>query len=266
MYTLRKLSDEEKKSPLASLLDIPITVPELSGFTETLEEKECYYPQTPNDIINSTKREPNGWAVLENGVGYITVGQNMPGVTVEMLEWMFAWQGLSPLNYAVLNPDTHHSAAVSDVDREKLMNPYLPIDVKCQGITLLTVEDTPVGLQDNITLYSSPEDLGITKQIPETVLIGGSFIRQNRTEMNPGKKWMGIIMHQITPEENGVSVLIRIWVGCRILRKEIKRLDNVSIQPTPEFTQMLARQTAQDWAKLSKSLPAVYEITKGKLE
>ena len=268
MYELRKLTPDERSSPLVSLLDIPDPEVDLTAFDQPLAGIEGFWPITPDDFLDTEERAKNGWCMLNNGVGYLAVEQKLPGVSEEMLQWMFAWQGLDPLNYTVLWPAAHHSAAVSDVDRQKIRNPMVSMEHKCQGITVFTVEDSPIGLQDNITIYLSPEKMGLTARkyyAKPFRIIGGSFIRQLRTELNPGKKWVGIVTHAVTPNKTGVRVQTHIWIGCRLLRGAVKRLDKVSLQPTPDFTKMLAQCTAREWTAIAKSLPSAYAMMNGKL-
>ncbi len=261
MYELRKLTAAESASPLAALLDCQVPAADLSPFARPLPAAEAFYPSVPDDILDPTERTPNGWRLLDNGAGYLTVEQDMPGVTLEMLRWMIAWQGLEPLNYCVLDPLHHHSAAVSDVDREKLLSPVVSNEHKSQGVTLFTVEQTGSALHDNITMYLSPEKMGLDCRAyyaGDARVLGGTFIRQDRAEKDPGKKWVGIVAHIVAPTEQGVRVTTRMWVGCRLLRGVVKRLDRVSLQPTAEVLQALAEHTAAQWAALAAALPRAW--------
>ncbi len=51
-----------------------------------------------------------GYCQMPDGSTYVANLTKMPGVTVEMFDWWFAWHGLGPLRYTLWDPYDHYHA------------------------------------------------------------------------------------------------------------------------------------------------------------
>ena len=203
----------------------------------------------------------SGYCMLEDGASYITVKSRLPGVSAEMLQWMTAWQGLEPVNYMAVNSETHHSAAVSDLDREKIGRPMLSAEQRSQGIIVYTVDQIAGELQGAVTSYLSPADQGLDlAQYVKSgaVTIGGTVLRQRHAETDPQKKSLSIEISVIRDTGDGVEVQTHVWCGYKILRRVSKRFDGAGIQPTEASTAALAQHIAGEWAQIGRILPTLY--------
>jgi phloretin hydrolase len=55
------------------------------------------------------------------------VNNKMPGVTVDMLDWWFAWHSLAGMHYGIWYPPGHFGISISEKDRKKVLDPNLPV-------------------------------------------------------------------------------------------------------------------------------------------
>ena len=105
------LTPEELKKPYAKYFDEPY--PEVPSrvteqMAEPLDPALALSIHNRNDLLNPgyLPREV-GWCVMPDGSGYIASLTQMPGVTLEMLEWWFAWHGIESLRYKIWDPDVY---------------------------------------------------------------------------------------------------------------------------------------------------------------
>lgn len=257
---LRELKDYEKTLPIIKFRDFPVV--KADKRVAPLDPAKAIYPEDINIILDETKvPDVSGYCLLDNGASYISVKTSLPGVTKEMLQWMVAWQGLEPANYMVLNPKIHHSAAISDIDREKINLKFLSLEQKCQGIYVYQINKINDELEGTIVSYLSPADQGFDPDMyvnSGALTIGGAVLRQAHEEKDPQKKSINIMISVVREAEDGVDVHTHLWGGYKILRRESKRFDVNGIQPTEEYTEMLANYIADEWAQVGNILPKLY--------
>lgn len=257
---LRVLKDSESAQPIARYCDRPAA--HAAAPVPPLPPEQAILPDDMNIILDQDAcPKASGYCMLENGGGYLTVKAALPGVTKEMLQWMVAWQGLEPIHYMAINGETHHSAAVSDLDREKIGRSYLSLAEKSEGIIVYSVDQIGGELQGNLTYYLSPADQGLCLDRyvrSGAITIGGTVIRQGHTEPDPQKKSLNIMVTVVRDTADGVEVQTHLWAGYKILRREAKRFDVNGIQPTEESMKVLANYIADEWAQIGAVLPALY--------
>lgn len=262
---LRELNVLEKANSLEKYCSMPVVAADVT--IPVMDPKDAILPDDMNVILDDTKvPDKSGYCMLENGGSYATVKSELPGVTKKMLQWMVAWQGLEPINYMALNPETHHSAAVSDIDREKIMREFLSVEEKCQGIYVYSIDKINGELVGTITSYLSPAEQGLCldKYTKSGVLtIGGSVLIQKHEEADPQEKSLEIMVSVVKDKDNGVEVQTHVWGGYKILRCEAKRFDVNGIQPTKEYTEMMANHIANKWAQIGNVLPQLYKEING---
>ena len=68
----------------------------------------------------------------------------MPGATVEMIDWWFAWHPLLPLRYKLWNPGYHFDLQINETDRKRLTDKTIPIRERNWGCSHLVTEDCSV--------------------------------------------------------------------------------------------------------------------------
>jgi hypothetical protein len=50
-----------------------------------------------------------GWCTLPDGVAYVAVRTEMPGVSADMVDWWFDWHPRDPIRYRIWFPGAHES-------------------------------------------------------------------------------------------------------------------------------------------------------------
>ena len=109
------ITEEQKKLSYAKFYDKPLA--------EVPAEKLAILDLPPMDPSKALKIQDRnklfdpgyfevetGYCVMEDGSGYIANHTKMPGVTVEMFDWWFAWHGLGELRYTLWDPEDHYYA------------------------------------------------------------------------------------------------------------------------------------------------------------
>ena len=64
---------------------------------------------------------------MPDGTGYIANRLPMPCVTVEMMEWWFAWFAMEDLRYKLWYSPQHFAISISDKDRARALDESLPM-------------------------------------------------------------------------------------------------------------------------------------------
>lgn len=54
-----------------------------------------------NDIFKKKSGFENGYTVLDDGSGYVTVNIQFPKSNLEMLDWLFDWVGHEKIGYKI---------------------------------------------------------------------------------------------------------------------------------------------------------------------
>jgi hypothetical protein len=84
----------------------------------------------------------------------------LPGVTVDMLDWWFAWHSLADMHYGIWYQPGHFAISISAKSRAKLEDPRVPIKEKIYGRTDHVVEDVGTGPEDIYIYFCHPAELG----------------------------------------------------------------------------------------------------------
>ena len=101
----RQLTPEERAKPYAKYYDAPLAEFDSDLLAQLrpdapIDPALALAPERINDLLDPGYHEvETGWCVLDNGAGYVAVNMKMPGVTVEMVDWWYAWHGLEDLRY-----------------------------------------------------------------------------------------------------------------------------------------------------------------------
>src|SRR5208283_2120800 len=81
-----------------------------------------------NDLLNpGPLAMEEGWCQMPDGTGVVANRIVMPGVTVDMFDWWFAWFTLEDLRYKLWYPSALFSISISEKDRVRVLNDALPM-------------------------------------------------------------------------------------------------------------------------------------------
>jgi len=159
---VRELTAEEKAKPYSKYYYRPVDDPdpvllELVRPDRPMDPAQALYPEDINRLLDPGYMEvETGWCSLPNGAGYICVNNKMPGVTVDMLDWWFAWHSLASMHYGIWYPPGHFGISISERDRRKVLDPNVPVKEKIYGRTDHVVEDVGTGAEDIFIFFCHP--------------------------------------------------------------------------------------------------------------
>jgi len=240
----------------------------LAKMEKPIDAGKALLPENINDLLDPGYHEVEaGWCILPNGAAFAANHTKMPGVTVDMINWWFAWHALEDLRYKIWWPKGHYSACVSDEDRKKILDPERPITQKFQGITHHVVEDVGGGKEDIFISFLTPEDMGFDMKRFKAPNVG-TLVAANgvSSPLNapPGvPKAPAIMCHFIREIPGGIEFRTRFWMGYHIVDKKPKLLLPPGIKIPEVAPRNLATHNVLEYTNLASFLPEIYREQKG---
>jgi hypothetical protein len=211
-----------------------------------------------------------GWCVMPDGTGFIANRLPMPGVTVEMVDWWFAWHALEPLRYKIWNPPYHFDISLSERDRAKALDPKRSLREKFQGLTHYVIENCGGPCAEKIAIeFMTPEEFGFDMERFKAPNVGtfaggkGAAVMLAPPPGVPSFKAPAIMCHLVREIPGGIEFRTRFWMGMRIIdRKAVRCIpDTVRI---PDFVvKGLAVHNVHEYANLASFLPQIYAEQNG---
>lgn len=226
-----------------------------------------------NDLLNPGYFEvESGWCIMENGSGYVANHTVMPGVTVDMINWWFAWHSLEDLRYKIWWPEGHFGISISDEDRAKVLDPSREITKKFQGLTHHVIEDTGGPSVEKIEIhFKGPEELGFDMDRFKSPAVG-TLISANGESMMldpppgiPNHKSPAVMMHFIRETEEGIEFRSRFWMGYHIIDKKPQLLLPPGVKIPEMIPKGLALHNVYEYANLASFLPQIYQEQNGEI-
>lgn len=259
------LNEKESKRPYAKYYTEDMAQPNQDQIAKLLQgpmdpqlaisPEDAYKLLEPGYVEGET-----GYCVLENGAGYLAVNNQFPGATLEMVKWWFAWHPLEQARYRIWNPYCHQSVAISDENREKILDDNIPLEEKIKDVIHFVMEDIGGGMEDVVIHFMAPEALGFSKSELDknnAFIIGGYGLSENRT--NPTGKVPAIMLHYFRETENGLESRTRFWMGYRY-NKGIPMCVLPHGVRVPEIVPMgLALHNVEEYSHLASFLPKLYK-------
>ena len=216
----------------------------------------------------ATWRSRPGWCNLPNGAGYIAVNNKMPGVTVDMLDWWFAWHTLASLHYGIWYPPGHFGISISEKDRKKVLDPNLPIKDKIYGRTDHVVEDVGPALEDIFIFFCHPAELGFDMDrfhAPNVAAVYGGYGLDSPVGAQPwAVRAPAIMCHFIREIPGGVEFRSRFWMGYTLIDKKPVMMLPYGIKVPEVAVQGLAEHNVREYTNLRNLLPGIYNELGGK--
>lgn len=269
-----ELTPEEKAKPYAKYY-YRKPAPPAPGALEKMESPMDPSKALPIENINAML-DPGyheveaGWCVLPQGGLYVANRVEMPGVTVDMVDWWFAWHSLEDLRYKIWWPEGHFGISISDRDREKVVDPATPPRLRFQGITHYVLEDTGGPSVEKIAIsFMTPEQVGFdmsrfkSPHVGTVVAANGSAKMLNPPPGIPDQKSPAFMMHFIREIPGGIEFRTRFWIGYHILDKK-PHYCLPKIAKIPEIVAKgLAMHNVLEYSNLASFLPQIYEEQQG---
>jgi DAPG hydrolase PhiG domain len=153
----RDASGAGDDAALAALLDRPLSPPDpavLDAISSGPVDAADALPRAAPDRLLDPAPLPveTGWCWLPDGVGYVAVRTEMPGVTGEMVDWWFDWHARDALRYRVWHPRAHRG--------NRLEAPRSPAAKAHWGAVHHPVEDVGTGMVRARIAFVRPTELG----------------------------------------------------------------------------------------------------------
>lgn len=272
---LKELTPEEKAKSYSKYYYLEPAKPEpvmyaLIQAGKPMDSDKALPIENLNDLLNPGYMEvETGYCVLPNGAGYVAVNTKMPGVSVDMINWWYAWHGLEDLRYKIWWPQGHFGIAISEEDRRTVLDPNTPMTLKFQGITHHVIEDVGGGAENIAISFLTPENFGFDIKRFKSPN-AGTLVAANglsvRTDAPPdAPKIPAAMCHFIREIEGGIEYRSRFWLGYQIVDKKPKLLLPPGVR-VPEIAPFgLAYHNIHEYANLRALLPKLYAEQKGEL-
>jgi hypothetical protein len=268
------LTPEEKAKPYSKYFyRQPVTPPpeRVAAMDKPIDPSKALPIERINDLLNPGYFEVEaGWCVLPNGAGYIANYTPMPGVTVDMINWWFAWHSLEDLRYKIWWPDGHFGISLSDGDRSKVLDPNRPMAQRFQGITHFVIENVGGPCAEKIAIsFMRPEDVGFDMSRFKSPHVGtiaaanGVSLMLNPPLGVPNFKSPAFMCHFIGEITGGIEFRSRFWMGYHILNKKPYLLLPAGVRLPEMVPAGLARHNVYEYANLASFLPQIYEEQRG---
>jgi hypothetical protein len=271
--SIRELTKEQQSKPYSKYYYDSITPPN-NELIEILakgpmDPSKALLPENINDLLNPGYFDvETGYCNLENGAGYVTVLNKMPGVTIDMVNWWFAWHGLEDLRYMLWFNKGHFGVSVSEEDRRTILDPNTSMVEKFQGITHHVIENTGMGNENILINFLNPEDFGFDMErfyspnVGTLVAANGLSSMVGAPEDTP--KIPAIMCHFVREIDGGVEFRTRFWMGYRIIDKKPVKLLPPGIKVPIEAIKGLANHAVEEYTHLASFLPKIYKEQKDK--
>ena len=271
MRDLRKeLTIEEEQKSYAKYFHKSISEPN-SQLMEILKQgpmdpAKALMPENVNELLNDGYDEvETGYCILPNGAGYVAVNNKFSGITLDMINWWFAWHGLEDLRYMLWFKKGHYGISVSNEDKVKILDPATSILEKFQGRTHYVIEDTGNGPEDIQISFLTPEALGFDMDkfnSGKFTIVSGNGISQARSG---GPKAPAVMLHLFREIPGGVEARTRFWMGYHIIDKKPVKLLSDGIQVSIQAPMGLAFHNVEEYSNLAAILPDLYKEMEGKI-
>lgn len=265
-----ELTKEEEKKAYAKYFYKPIVNPnpELINILKQgpMDSSNALMPEKIEHLLEDGYDEvETGYCILPNGTAYVAVNNKFPGVTLDMINWWFAWHALEDLRYMLWFRKGHYCISVSDEDRKKILSPDTSVLEKFQGITHNVIEDTGNGPEDIQISFLKPEDLGIDRKELEDKKISIVCANGLSQARAGGPKAPAIMIHLFREVPGGIESRSRFWMGYHIIDKKPCKLLPDEIKIPIQAPMGLAFHNVEEYSNLADVLPSLYEEMNGKI-
>lgn len=193
-----------------------------------------------------------GWCMMPDGSGYLSFVTQMPGVTLEMIDWWYSWFGLEDIRYQIFDPNDHFKIKVTAKHLRQRLDPALSLRQRYWNTTDFAVNNVGNGTAALRICYRSPEDFGFDMErlnnLPATAVCAHTGPPESDVPRT-------VFVHFAREVPGGVELRSRFWQGYMILNKKPVRTD---FQVEPDRVKSLSRHAPQEFHRLAKYLPQIY--------
>ena len=212
----------------------------------------------------------HGYCIMPNGSAFVACYVNMPGVTVDMIDWWFVWHFITPpsvpsgngnLRYKLWCPSAHwETGLVDEASMKRYLDDRIPLRERRQGteayIVEAIVEDQPPCRMTAHAVFNEEFGLDMNKlNKPENGTITGAVVVSDGVP--------AIHFQQYRPTVNGIELRARYWLGYRLENgKAVRAYDCPN--PTEESARAILLHNMKECPHLAHMLPSLYAEESGK--
>lgn len=209
-----------------------------------------------NDFLKKEMRDDEiGFGIKDNGTGYISNKTFMPNVTVEMIDWWFAWHCIgSDLRYKLWDHDDHYYARADKM--EYIINKNIPLNQKTWGVTHSILEDIGFGPTKITLSFKKPSDFGY-----DPSLIGEKYCNSMICAIGSGDI-PAFMTHKYYKVENGTIFESKFWIGYGYINNVLTKIIPDSVKIPEIVVRNLFKHNIKEFSNLAKILPKIYEEEK----
>lgn len=196
-----------------------------------------------------------GFSVMEDGIGYVANSTFMKDVTVEMVDWWFAWHGVgSDLRYKIWDPEDHYYARIDKP--EYVLDPNVPLNQKTWGVNHKIKEDIGLGPEDLILAFKCPKDFGYDMNI-----LGTDKCESMVCAIGVGNV-PAFMTHKYYTVQGGIMFESRFWIGYKFEEGEFIKIIPEGKEVPEIVPRSLFRHNIKEFTNLAAILPRVYSEEK----
>ena len=259
------LTPEEQARPYAKFYTMEFPGPDpatvaLMAPDRPIPQDQMLLPEDMSRLLDPGNFETEiGWGMMDNGAGYIAMRHEMPGVTVEMVDWWFAWHPIEGLRYRIWYPPYHLGVHVDDWAQPRLLDPGVPVRDKCEKVVHHVTEDTGMGTEHIDIHFLTPEQMGFDMSRwhkPNVGTFVGGFgwsLNEHQPPEIPAAP--AIMVHFIREIDGGVEWRTRFWMGYTILNGHPVPLLPPGIRVPEPAVFGLANHNIYEYTRLKSLLP-----------
>lgn len=250
------LTEKERKRPYAKYYDVPYPdVPSeiLEKMEKPMDPSCALHIHDRNDLLNTGYLSGEvGYCIMPDGSGHIASLTRMPGVTLDMIDWWFAWHGIESLRYKIWDPKDHYLAHVTPQHLKHRLNSTLSWKERIWNTSDFVLENVGEGASALRISFRSPESFGFDmekfKKLPATAICAHT---------GP-PNWdipRTTFVHFAREVEGGIELRSRFWLGWMIVNGKAVRTD-FDVDINRIFG--LAKHSPQEYYRLASILPSLF--------
>ena len=274
MWELKALSPEEEATPYSKYYYMefpePVDMLDFVANPRAIDPASALPIQRLNDMLNPGRLAAEvGYCVMPDGSGFVAENFWMPGVTVEMWQWWFAWFVSEDLRYKIWHPRDHAGSSVSDEDHAMLYDPNVPRERKLRNPapSHLAIESIGAGVERIWIERISPEDFGFDMsryKHPDvaTTVCSNITVPPADPRGHPGDIAM---VHFVRELPGGIEIRNRFWLGYRIIDKQPVLMLPPGSQVKEQTCFGLFEHDIHEFSRLAGFLPQLYAEEQGRV-
>jgi phloretin hydrolase len=267
----KDLSGDEKAKSYAKYFYKSPVLPapdKLTALDKAMDPSKALPLKDINSLLEPGYHEvEDGWCVLSNGTGYAACHEIMPGITLDMINWWFAWHGLENLRYKIWWPQGHYAISLSGPDRAKVLDPKRSLTEKFQGLTHYVTEDAGAGEAERIAIsFMTPEKMGFDMGRFKSPSVGTVIAANGISRpLNPSrgieeaKGSCAVVLHFVREIPDGIEMRTRFWMGYHIMNKKPRLFIEDGDRIPDSVPKGIAIHHLHEFANLVSFLPELYK-------